>query len=235
MPIQSIEDTYQLSPIQHGMLFHSLYTQRSGVYIEQMVCALFENLNISAFKHAWERVVERHTALRTSFRWEGLNEPLQDVHRLVTVPFEQQDWQHLSPHVQQRQLEIYLQCDRERGFDLATAPLMRLALFRMSEIEYQCIWTFHHIVADGRSHLAILKEVFAWYEAFCQACDMRLNQPRPYGDYIRWLQEQDLSKGEAFWRQTLKGFIAPTALSVVHSPGGAGDQGENHREQEIRV
>jgi NRPS condensation-like uncharacterized protein len=67
--------------MQQGMLFHSLYAQQSGVDIEQMIFALHENLNVSAFKQAWQRAVERHPVLRTSFHWEGDNEPLQYVHQ----------------------------------------------------------------------------------------------------------------------------------------------------------
>src|SRR5262245_15597571 len=80
MKVEEIENSYQLSPMQQGMLFHSLYTQQSGGYIEQIICALHESLDVSAFKRAWQRVAERHPVLRTSLRWEGLNAPLQEVH-----------------------------------------------------------------------------------------------------------------------------------------------------------
>ena len=227
-----IENSYPLSPIQHGMLFHSLYAQQSGVDVEQMLCALHEDLNVAAFKKAWGCVVERHPVLRTSFRWEGLNEPLQDVHRRVSLPVQEEDWRDLPPSEQKRRLQVYLRSDRKRGFDLAKAPLMRVGLFRVDDADYQSVWTFHHILADGRSHLLILNEVFAFYEAFCQGQDFGPEQPRPYEDYIRWLQHQDLSKGESFWRQMLKGFTTPTSLGGAQSTGRTVDQEEERGEQE---
>ena len=35
-----IEDLYPLSPLQEGLLFHSLYAPGSGVYLSQVLCRL---------------------------------------------------------------------------------------------------------------------------------------------------------------------------------------------------
>ena len=209
---QYIEDSYPLSPLQQGMLFHSLYAPQSGVYIPQMIWTLNEDLNVSAFKQAWEQVVKRHPILRTSFHWEGLEEPLQKVHQQVNLPLIQEDWRGLSAQEQESRLETYLHTDLRHDFELTKSPLMRLALFQISETDYQFIWTYHHALLDGRSRLLIVKEIFAYYEAFCQGYDLKLKQPRPYRAHIEWLQQQNLSKAKAFWQQTLKGFSAPTSL-----------------------
>ncbi len=210
----NIEASYPLSSIQQGMLFHSLYSPLSGVNIEQFVCALHEDLKISFFKQAWNRVVQRHPILRTSFHFEGIKEPLQNVHRQVTLPFEEQDWRGLSATQQEDKLKSYLQVDRQRGFQLTEAPLMRLALFRVAESDYHCVWTFHHVLLDGRSFPIVFKELFAFYEAFCQGKDLQLEQPRPYRDYIDWLGRQDFTLAERFWRSRLSGFTVPTPLTV---------------------
>jgi amino acid adenylation domain-containing protein len=207
-----IEDSYPISPLQQGMLFHSLYAPQSGIYIPQMIWSLHEDLNLSAFKQAWEQVVKRHPILRTSFHWEGLEEPLQKVHQQVNLPLIQEDWHGLSAQEQESRLETYLHNDRRHDFELTKSPLMRLALFQISETDYQFIWTYHHALLDGQSRLLIVKEIFAYYEAFCQGYDLQSKQPRPYRAHIEWLQQQNLSKAKAFWQQTLKGFSAPTSL-----------------------
>ncbi len=209
---QYIEDSYPISPLQQGMLFHSLYAPQSGIYIPQMIWTLYEDLNVSAFKQAWEQVVKRHPILRTSFHWEGLEEPLQKVHQQVNLPLIQEDWRGLSAQEQESRLETYLHNDRRHDFELTKSPLMRLALFQISETDYQFIWTYHHALFDGLSRLLIVKEIFAYYEAFCQGYDLKLKQPRPYRAHIEWLQQQNLSKAKAFWQQKLKGFSAPTSL-----------------------
>jgi amino acid adenylation domain-containing protein len=221
--------------MQQGMLFHSQYAPISGVYVQQLICALHEDLNILAFKRAWERVVERHSVLRTSFRWEGLDEPLQDVHRHVQIPMEAQDWRDIPAQQQEDRLRAYLQADRQRGFDLTEAPLIRLALFRVADAEYRFIRTCHHAVLDGGSLLLLLKELFAFYEAFCDGQDLELKQPLPYRNYIDWLRRQDFTKAESFWRRILKGFTAPTPLVVDHAHRSKSDEAQSYATQEIRL
>ncbi len=221
-----IEDVYQLSPMQQGMLFNYLYAPQSGVDIVQMICTLHEDLNVPNFERAWRRVVERHAVLRTSFRWEHLREPLQEVHQHVALPLKREDWRDRSAMEQEKQLAEYLEADRRSGFDLTEAPLMRIALFHAAEADHRCVWTFHHAVLDGRSFPLILKEVFALYEAYCRGEDLQLKLPRLYRDFIGWLQQQDLSKAEAFWRQSLKGFTAPTPLIVDRASGNERDEAE---------
>ena len=79
MSKKDIEDIYGLSPLQQGMLFHTLSTENSKLYFEQQNCTLRGKLDVSALKRAWDRVVERHTVLRTSFAWEELKKPVQMV------------------------------------------------------------------------------------------------------------------------------------------------------------
>jgi amino acid adenylation domain-containing protein len=233
--MNNIEQTYPLSPMQQGMLFHSLYAPESGVDIEQMIINLHERLNVSAFERAWRRVIERHPVLRTRFRWEGLDEPLQDVHHRINLSLEQHDWRDFSDREQASQLEAYLQFDRQRAFRLTEAPLMRLVVFRVGEAGYQCVWTFHHILLDGRSFPIVLREVFAFYDAFCQDQNLQLKRPRPYRDYIEWLQQQDWSGVEKFWRQGLGGFEVPTPFMVDRARGGVSAQEKSRGKQEIRL
>ena len=223
MSKRTIEAVYPLSPMQQGMLFHSLYAPESGVYVEQLSCTLRGDLDIPAFQRAWQRVVDRHAVLRTSFVWRQLDKTLQVVHRRVTVPLEQQDWRGLSPAQQRARLDAFLQQERRRGFDLSRPPLVRLALMRTAEDAHTFVWSHHHILLDGWSLPLILGEVFALYEAFRQGRDLYLKPPRPYRDYIAWLQRQDLAKAEAFWRETLAGLTAPTPL-VVDRATEAGEE-----------
>src|SRR2546430_10470183 len=48
MKTGQIEDVYELSPLQQGMLFHTLSAPRSGVYFEQFSFLLNGNLSIPA-------------------------------------------------------------------------------------------------------------------------------------------------------------------------------------------
>jgi NRPS condensation-like uncharacterized protein len=217
--LDGIIESYELSPLQQGMLFHSLEKQKTGVDIQQISCTLNECLNIPALTRAWESVVERHAVLRTSFRWQGLPEPLQDVHDQVQVRVEQLDWRGLNTTEQEQLWSAFLTADRHRGFDVAHAPLMRLTLVASGERNYRLLWTFHHILLDGRSCTMLLREVFTVYEALRDDRSVEITQPRPYRDYIHWYREQDFHRAEVYWRQTLKGFRAPTQLLLSRPQG----------------
>ena len=209
-----IEKPYRLSPMQQGMVFHSLYAQHSGIEIEQMIYTLHEDLHITLFQSAWQYVIQRHPILRTSFQWEGVDEPVQQVHTLGNPLWIIEDWRGTSPEKQKEKLAAYLRKDRSQGFKLTETSLNRFALFRLGESDYQFVWTFHHAIIDGRSFVIVLKEAFAFYEASLVGEELALPQPRPYRDYINWLSEQDLTQAESFWRTMLKGFASPTPLVV---------------------
>lgn len=235
MKVNHTADAYPLSPMQQGMLFHSLIAGESGVYVEQIIASLHETLNLSAFEQAWQRVIDRHPILRSSFRWENLDEPVQEIHSQVNFSVEHQDWRELPISEQEERLQIFLEADRQRGFDLTEAPLMRAALIHLAEADYRFIWTFHHALLDGQSLKLTLNELFSFYEAFCRGQDLSLEPPRPFRDYIDWLQQQDFSKAETFWRQTLSGLSAPTSLAAIQTSNATSDPVGSYAEQEIKL
>ena len=223
--MKNIEDLYELSPMQQGMLFHTLYAPESELYFEQLLCTLSGELNFPAFVQAWQQVVARHPVLRSSFYWEEIEKPLQMVSKQVELPWVELDWRHLTPDEQQQHLEDFLQSDRQKGFELDVAPLMRFTVIHLEEQTYQFIWSHHHILFDGWSMQIVLKEVLAFYEANHRGEHLRLLPSRPYREYIDWLQQKDIAQAKNFWQQTLQGFEAPTSL------GGNRGQGTGDREQ----
>jgi amino acid adenylation domain-containing protein len=213
-----IEDAYPLSPLQQAMLFHTLLSQRTGVYIEQLVCDLREPVDEFALRQAWQIVIDQHPILRTKFRWEDLDEPRQEVQAQVEVPWEDHDWRGTTDAEQDRRIADLLEKDRRRGFDVAQAPLLRLTLVRCADAKNQLIWTFHHALLDGRSFTHILRQVFAYYDALQSSTELHQELPRPYKDYITWLQKRDFSNSEGFWTRALEGFTEPTPVVVDRAP-----------------
>src|SRR6202022_4637839 len=81
-----IEDVYPLSSMQQGMLFNNLYSTEPGVDVVQLVIRLRERLASRGLARASQRVLARHTALRTGLRWDAGGEPVQEVHGGVELP-----------------------------------------------------------------------------------------------------------------------------------------------------
>ncbi len=212
MNVSEIEASYPLTPMQAGMLFHHLYLPALDAYFGQAHWPITGPLNIPAFQAAWQRVVQRHTILRTSFDWSGPSGPVQSVHREATVPLECLDWRMLSSSEQIRQLTAFLANDRARGFNLAIPPLLRITVIRLGEDEHRIIWSGHHLLVDGRSINLVVREVMALYNGLRDGAPVSLPIPIPYSDFVSWLDAQDMPATEEYWRRTLRGFTVPTSL-----------------------
>jgi amino acid adenylation domain-containing protein len=232
MSLTNIEDAYPLSPTQQGMLFHSRMAPDSSVYIEQMCFELHGALNVAAFTQAWQQVINRHPVLRSACVWENLEKPLQIVGKQVTFPWQDLDWRGISTIEQQEKLALLLREDRQRGFKLSQAPLMRLMLIRLADNIYHFTWSHHHLLLDGWSVPIICKEAIAYYKAFCAGENLYLPRPRPYRDYIAWLQQQDISQAENFWRNTFLGFTSPTPLGINQANH---QLNQNYSEEELKL
>ncbi|MFO0723577.1 MAG: non-ribosomal peptide synthase/polyketide synthase [Myxococcota bacterium] len=207
-----IEDIYELTPMQQGMLFHSLLDPSAGMYVEQMSCDVFGALPISLWKDAWQRIVERHAILRSEFMWEGLEKPLQVVLREATLPWHLEDLRGKSGPEQEAHIDAFLAGDRARGFDLTQPPLVRCALFQLGDKAHRFVWTYHHVLLDGWCFSIVLKEVLTVVERGVEGLPPA---PRPYRDYISWLQAQDPAHAQGFWSEALSGFSEATALPFI--------------------
>ena len=218
----NIEDIYPLSPMQKGMLFHILYSQESGVYYEQSAWEIAGALDVAAFRQAWTLLIARHPVLRTSFLWEELDEPVQVVVDRVELPLEEVDWRDVPAAAHAERLAALQEQERERGFDLAQAPLMRLHLIRLDETHSIFLWGQSHLLADGWSFSILMGELFQAYEMIRQTGRAHLPPVQPFRDYFAWLQAQDAQQMESYWRTALQDFETPTCLPL----GLAGQSGE---------
>src|SRR6185436_9460836 len=160
--MKNVEDIYPLTPLQSGMLFHSLMAPESGIYVNQVTCTLPADVDSRLFQRAWERLIQRHGVLRTAFLWDGLDEPLQVVRKQVSLPWQDLDWRGLPAEEQERRCEALRQSDRYAPLSLSRAPLMRFSLIRLDR-EPGFIWTSHHLLLDGWSLPLLVRELVVVY------------------------------------------------------------------------
>ena len=232
---QNIEDIYPLSPMQQGMLFHSLYAPDSGIYFQQMICTLRGNLEVSAFEQAWQKIVEKHSIFRTAFIWESLNKPVQVVYKQVKITVENDDWQGLSDQEQQEQLKFFLESDQQHSLQLSQPPLMRLHLIKLDKNTYQFVFSSHHLLLDAWSLPLVFNDLLNFYEAISQGETIRSQSPLSYRHYIAWLQQQDQELAEKFWKQKLQGFTAATPLTVEKLLPKTENSNISYGEQQIQL
>ncbi|KAA3617205.1 MAG: amino acid adenylation domain-containing protein [Calditrichaeota bacterium] len=225
---KNIEAIYPLSPMQQGMLFHTLYEPGSSTYFEQIYFNLIGDLDVKLFQQALQKTVDRHAVLRTSFVWKKLDKLLQVVHKDVELPFTFEDWRTKSKKQQEQDFQKILSTEKEKGFDLAQPQLIRVSLFQITDTNFQILWNNHHILFDGWSVPVIFKDVFTYYEMFRLGHDMPLPPAKPFREYVAWLQKQDLKAAENYWSEKLKGLYAPTPLGFQESNNDPNDYGSAH-------
>jgi hypothetical protein len=211
-----IEDLYPLTPVQEGMLFHTLADPEAGHYVEQFVCRLRGDLDLAALEVSWHRLVAHHPALRSTIHWTESERPFQLVHRRADHPVEYQDWQGQTPSQQNERLTAYLGSDRQRGFVPSRLPLTRLAILRLGEDLHQLIWSIHHVVIDGWCLSVLLHELLDIYEAIRRGQEPAMKPGRPFRDYVAWLRDQDGERAQEYWTQALRGVCAATPLGLVY-------------------
>ncbi|MFL6612056.1 MAG: condensation domain-containing protein, partial [Pseudomonas sp.] len=90
-----IEDVYPLTPMQEGMLLHTLLEPGTGLYYMQDRYRINSELDPQRFAQAWQAVIARHEALRASFCWNVGEDMLQVIHKPGRTPVEYLDWTHV--------------------------------------------------------------------------------------------------------------------------------------------
>ncbi|MFP6560684.1 amino acid adenylation domain-containing protein [Paraburkholderia sp. B3] len=204
LAMNEVADLYPLTPMQAGMLFHSLYARGGSAYLNQLRVDL-DGLDAARFRAAWTALTQRHDILRTAFVAHGEGW-LQWVARVVDLPLVEYDWRSRTDCA--AALDALAAQQLEQGFDLTRAPLYRLALVRTGERRYHFVWTHHHVLLDGWSVSQLLGEVLRHYSG----------QPLPahggrYRDYIGWLRDHDGAASAAHWQAQLARLHGPTRLA----------------------
>lgn len=221
-----VVSSFPLTSIQQGMLYHHLSGSHAGVDVEQIVGDLAEPLDVEALKRAWTVVATRHGALRTTFAWDIGDAPVQFVHEEATLAWRVDDWRKLSASQSEARFASWLAEDRATPFDLTRLPISRLMLIRLGEECYRLVWTFPHILMDGRSFPIVLREVFRAYDALCEGAVVDTAAGPSHERFVEWLEARDRSGDESFWRGLLEGFTSPTSLphAQARSQRGRGER-----------
>ncbi|GAA2931350.1 amino acid adenylation domain-containing protein [Streptomyces enissocaesilis] len=209
---REVEDIYPLTPMQQGMLFHALLEPDSSSYFEQIMFVLDGATDVEALAGAWQRIAERTAVLRTSIAWQGVPQPVQIVHGDAVLPVSVGDWRGMSEPEQSAALAEFTAADEQAGIDLKTAPLARVALFRLSDTRVQVVWTFHHILLDGWSLPLVMADLFTAYRGEA------LPDRPAFRDHLAWLAGQDTQAAQTYWHQVLAGYDTPVALPYDHIP-----------------
>ena len=206
---QNIEDIMALTPIQEGILFHYLKNPEGDEYFEQLSMTISGELDQKVFRQAWELVARCNRILRTTFRWENLQEPVQLVLKNTQVSIE--FYQDIDP-------EQLKEDDRKIKFNLEEIPF-RVKLCQLDNKKYMMVISHHHILFDGWSTGIILKEFFHTYSNLVKGHDTKPIEKGQYKEYVKLVQDRDKKGQREYWENYLEDFETRTILTDFDGSG----------------
>ncbi|MCP4220779.1 MAG: amino acid adenylation domain-containing protein, partial [bacterium] len=203
---------YPLSPMQSGMLYHSLGSHSGHVYFEQSTFNLEGDIDADLLHKSFNLLFKKYDILRTVFLYEQLGQPLQVVPADREPSMLYEDISGKDKKECDAFLEDFKLRDREIGFRIDCDPLMRIALFKVADSTYTLVWSFHHILMDGWCLQIIFRQLATNYRLLLQGSEAEQEPATPYINYIRWLEERDNISDIATWKDYLTGCEDITVL-----------------------
>ena len=210
-----LADVLPLSPLQEGMLFHSLCADgATDVYTVQMLLQLTGPVQPERMRTAVAALLGRHANLRAAFRHKGGGRPLQLIPHQVELPWQLHDLSTLPADAAAEEFQRLVDQDRAIPFDLGRPPLVRAALAVLPDGGHRLLLSLHHILFDGWSTPVLLRELLALYAS--DGDDRQLPRVAPYRDYLAWLAAQDQQLAAAAWTAALAGLDEGTVLAPAN-------------------
>ncbi|MCT6778052.1 amino acid adenylation domain-containing protein [Streptomyces sp. CS7] len=146
-----IEDAQPLSRLQLGLIYHSRTEETSAVYRDVFQYSLTLPWQEEAFRSAFDRLVARHPALRSSFDLGAFSEPLQLVHDTVEGGLSVRDLRGLPREAAREEIAAYVAERRYHPYVFTDAPLHHFRAYVLADDRVELVLNFHHALLDGGS------------------------------------------------------------------------------------
>ena len=213
------EEAIPLSFAQERLWILSQLVPEGAAYSEAGAIELAGKLNIAALEVALREIVLRHEILRTTFVTQENGYVQQMIAAEFDVKIKHINLDVLSPERQLDQITQGISNEVRQPFNLSSGPLIRFALFQLSDEKHILLAGLHHIIADAWSIRLLIKELSTIYSAFCSGAPSPLdNLSIQYADYAYW--QRDWLKGTGFneqlvyWMRQLKGCSSLLELPI---------------------
>lgn len=200
------EKIYSLSPMQEGMLFHSILAETPYAFLEQNVFSFSGSIDPGLFEASFNILLERHEVLRTRFVYREVRQPRQVVVKKRQLTIHVEDISDLEPARRSACIQEFIARDRRHVFDLTRDLLIRLSILKTAADSFKVVWSFHHILMDGWCVGIIIKEFLQIYQSLKNNLPLSMASVAPYHSYIQWLEKQDKDETLNYWGEYLRGY-----------------------------
>jgi iturin family lipopeptide synthetase C len=198
----NVEDIFELSMVQKGMLFHYLNEENNNLYNAQLAFNIDGDLNIDILKEGLKIVQKNNEVLRSVFSWEKVSTPLQIILKNAPIDFKYLDVSVRGHSEGLNYVNEYITSDQKARFDLTTVPF-RVTVIRSSETNFTLLITNHHILYDGWSTGILLKELFQIYNQLAHHTNTNSTPKIGYKIHQQNIQKKLSKNDELFWKEYL--------------------------------
>lgn len=166
-------------------------------------------LDSELLRKSVEAIVARHEVLRATFpSVDGA--PVERIGPSIRWPMPLIDLRTLQEVAREDEASRLTRAAAKTPFDLATGPLVRTLLVRMTDERHILVLTIHHIISDEWSTDLFLRELAAFYDGFLTKAPPALAElPVQYADFAQWQREWltgDIYESyRAYWADKLAG------------------------------
>ena len=191
--------SFPLSFAQQRMWFLHQLTPNDPFYNMTAAFRIRGDVHHAALTAAFNRIVERHEVLRTTFH-SAQGQPRQTIraHRPFSLPVE--DLSALPATQREDRVRQLAIAEGQRVFDLALDRFLAVRLLRLEHAHHVLLATLHHIVADGWSLGVLQREIAALYAFYCGHPSPPLpDLPIQYAEFAQW--QREVLRGAALDRQ----------------------------------
>lgn len=203
--------------VQKSMFHRGILSPEEGFYIQQLTWTMDGAWLPDLFREALRMVAARHDILRSFFVSDNGVDPLLFIEPSTSIDLDVRNQQEVSESDRKSVLARFLSEDRARGFDFTSSPLWRVTVFLWKNRPADCIWTYHHIILDGRSHLLVLREILQHYAQLIAGQPVNMKPAQPFTEYLEWLQDLPDQQARDYWKDRLKDFKSGTKLPGIRA------------------
>jgi amino acid adenylation domain-containing protein len=208
-----IKSSIPLSFAQQRLWFLDHLINNKAVYNIPVMIKLEGQLNIDALESSFQQIIERHGALRTSFKLVK-GEAEQVIDDRVSFCLHKDDLSKIHTKEEKEQKLVSIAHDElTKVFDLNKSPLIRGKIVIFSKTEFVLLITMHHTISDGWSVGVLAEELSSLYNYYAYGSQLELaDLPVQYTDYTlwqrSWLKGELLERQLHYWQDKLKNLEA---------------------------
>ncbi len=206
-----------VSFVQERLWFLHQLEPDSHAYNVPAAFRLRGRLDVAALERAFNELVARHEALRTTLQFRD-NELSQVIAPTLTLELKRLDLPSAPRESTEEQARAWINAQAQHPFDLERGPLLRAGLVRLGATEHLLLLVLHHTICDGWSLAILFQELQMLYDALASGASAPklADLPVQYVDFVHWhrqlLQGPILEALRSYWTKQLGGAPASTDL-----------------------